>query len=414
MLVPASHEFTELCEAQVMLMAQAIGAAWSAVYLTEKWIEAGQPQLCPIATYPDPMPIWETPEKAFAPPAGSLAATTESLAIPLSPWEEGAIWGRRQLILPLVHQEVVLGLLVTRRRDRAWNDAEIDQIRHVTHTLAVACFLDQHSQQLSLQLDAHQQAQQQRQSRIELLFHQLRSPLTALRTLSKVLLKRLLPGDRNHSVAESLMREGDRLRFLLEQLEMVLKPPSAPTAALTAAAPPKLLAGADTTAAVSFLPSAPLQLTTVDVGDLLQPLFVAFGAIAQQQAITLTTHAHDPLLPVQADAIALREVFSNLLDNAIKYTPPGGQVHVEVGLETERELGIAIQDNGPGIPPADQDHIFERHYRGVQAEGAIPGTGLGLAIVRDLLEQMHSRITLISPNPEQQKGTTFIVWLPLA
>jgi signal transduction histidine kinase len=92
-------------------------------------------------------------------------------------------------------------------------------------------------------------------------------------------------------------------------------------------------------------------------------------------------------------------------------------------------LAIAISDTGPGIPPQDLEHLFERHYRGVQAATAIPGSGLGLAIAKELIEQMQGEIEVFSPaqsvwtkqnsdlinqtEDNRGKGTTFIVWLSL-
>ncbi|HEY9707260.1 MAG TPA: sensor histidine kinase, partial [Oculatellaceae cyanobacterium] len=129
---------------------------------------------------------------------------------------------------------------------------------------------------------------------------------------------------------------------------------------------------------------------------------------------------------------ALREVLSNLIDNALKYTPSGGQVNIRVGEKRQTAqgvmIGIAVSDTGPGIPPQDLEHLFERHYRGVQAATAIPGSGLGLAIAKELIEQMHGDIEVFSPaQPVLAKqnldsaidnapkhsglGTTFIVWL---
>jgi signal transduction histidine kinase len=128
------------------------------------------------------------------------------------------------------------------------------------------------------------------------------------------------------------------------------------------------------------------------------------------------------------------------MDNSLKYTPAGGKVIIQAGqirvsTQGAKQSSIAISDTGPGIPPQDLDHIFERHYRGVQAETGIPGTGLGLAIARELVEQMQGEIEVISPavfnwaacqSAEQSvsnfslscdslgPGTTFIVWLPLA
>jgi len=86
-------------------------------------------------------------------------------------------------------------------------------------------------------------------------------------------------------------------------------------------------------------------------------------------------------------------VFSNLIDNALKYTP-SGKIYIQAGLEQSHLQGIAISDTGPGIPPEDLEHIFE-HYRGVQSSSEIPGTGLGLAIA-NLIEQMQGEIQVFS------------------
>lgn len=112
---------------------------------------------------------------------------------------------------------------------------------------------------------------------------------------------------------------------------------------------------------------------------------------------------------------------NNLIDNALKYTPARGKVEILTcrrSTDKQNWLGIAIKDTGCGISPQDREHIFERHYRGVQAEGDILGSGLGLAIAKELVEQMNGEIELISPNnlaeDEAFVGTTFIIWLLVA
>ncbi|MEM8641593.1 MAG: HAMP domain-containing sensor histidine kinase [Cyanobacteria bacterium P01_G01_bin.54] len=426
MLIPSSHDFTTLCESQATLLAQVMGASWSAIYLTENPMEPTPAQLRPLVSYPhsrppDPDPlVWEPlPETLGERTAETSVPFKDRTATAITPqplpWEEGARWGPRQVILPLLHEEMVLGLLVSRRSDRPWQEVELTQIGYIAQTLGVACFLDQQSQRLRQELTRYTHNATARQERLDLVLHQLRSPLTALRTLGKLLLKHFLPGDRNYPVAESLVREGDRLKLLIEQLETLLAGPPTPTYALPGqASPPLLLSPQTPSAPLSLLPSARLNQTEINLAQLIKPLLVAMTEVAHQQGIALSALIHPELLPIQGDAIALREVFSNLLDNAIKYTPAAGSITVEVGLEAGNELGVAIQDTGLGIPTHDQAHIFERQYRGVQANGEIPGTGLGLAIVQDLLTQMQGRIEVISPNPGQNQGTTFTVWLPLA
>jgi signal transduction histidine kinase len=134
------------------------------------------------------------------------------------------------------------------------------------------------------------------------------------------------------------------------------------------------------------------------------------------------------------DPKAVAEVVSNLLDNALKYAPAGAAVWVVSGLsrvvEGQTFQGLAVGDTGQGIPLADQAHIFERHFRGIQAISDIPGTGLGLSIAKELMEAMGGDLELISPvPPEYQRalaemlnsnivyqgaGVCFIAWLPQA
>ena len=119
------------------------------------------------------------------------------------------------------------------------------------------------------------------------------------------------------------------------------------------------------------------------------------------------------------NANALGEVFSNILDNAIKYTPNPGQIKVSTQYKTDvgngKFLGITIADTGYGISEENQQHLFTRYYRGSQAQSDIPGTGLGLAIAKQLINNMGGEIEVISPNhnfsDSRFPGTTMIVWL---
>lgn len=123
---------------------------------------------------------------------------------------------------------------------------------------------------------------------------------------------------------------------------------------------------------------------------------------------TLTfTHFGD-LTNIPADLNLLRPVLTNLIANAIKYTPSGGHIQVEARLKDEQVL-ISVTDEGIGIPEADQQRIFEPFYRGANV-GKIKGTGLGLRIVRDYVNLHGGNITFTS---EPGKGTTFTVSLPV-
>lgn len=110
---------------------------------------------------------------------------------------------------------------------------------------------------------------------------------------------------------------------------------------------------------------------------------------------------------VRADPGALDELFANLLDNAIRYTPAGGSVTTEVN-GTDAWAAVTVRDTGPGIAPEDLEHIFDPFYRG-QAQKSIPGTGLGLPIVKKIVEAHGGRIEV---QTALGQGSAFRVLLP--
>ncbi|HSD85275.1 MAG TPA: sensor histidine kinase, partial [Anaerolineae bacterium] len=113
-----------------------------------------------------------------------------------------------------------------------------------------------------------------------------------------------------------------------------------------------------------------------------------------------------------AEAGMLAQAITNLLSNAINYTPPGGLVTISTDLRTfdrQEWITVSVQDTGPGIADADRPHIFERFYRGAAArQSNAPGTGLGLAICKQVVEKMEGQLTIES---EPGQGAVFIIWL---
>lgn len=112
-----------------------------------------------------------------------------------------------------------------------------------------------------------------------------------------------------------------------------------------------------------------------------------------------------------ADSDRLEVVLTNLIDNALKYTGPGGRVDVEV-LPTDYEVTVAVTDTGRGIPPDDLPHVFERFYRADRSRtrgSGSGGTGLGLAIAKHIVEA-HGGV--IGVRSRLDEGTTFLFTLP--
>jgi PAS domain S-box-containing protein len=116
------------------------------------------------------------------------------------------------------------------------------------------------------------------------------------------------------------------------------------------------------------------------------------------------------LSPVMGNSRRIRQVLANLISNAIKYTPEGGQI--TVGAESNHEeIVVSVHDTGMGIPLADQPHIFDKFYRVDRPEiSNIQGTGLGLAITRSIVEKLGGRIWVQS---ELHVGSTFLFTLPI-
>ncbi|MFN8564262.1 MAG: ATP-binding protein [Anaerolineae bacterium] len=146
------------------------------------------------------------------------------------------------------------------------------------------------------------------------------------------------------------------------------------------------------------------------VETLLKDCIEGVKPLADSKAMQLEVDLNSELPQLAGDPNRLRQIFSNLVGNAVKYTPSEGIVHV--GVErVDRNLRFTVQDNGIGISPEDQAHIFDRFYRVRRPETEnIEGTGLGLAIVKKLIEAHNGQIGLESSLGE---GTTFYVTLPI-
>jgi two-component system NtrC family sensor kinase len=115
------------------------------------------------------------------------------------------------------------------------------------------------------------------------------------------------------------------------------------------------------------------------------------------------------LAPLRGNPIRLRQLLDNLVGNAIKYTPEGGKVTIEAEMQNDQII-LRIEDTGPGIPPVDQPHIFEKFYRASNVPNGVGGSGLGLAIVKSIVDSHRGRIWVESVLGQ---GSSFTVVLPL-
>lgn len=153
----------------------------------------------------------------------------------------------------------------------------------------------------------------------------------------------------------------------------------------------------------------PLMLSPVDISRFMNNTIAILEVSSHKKNITVNLTAPEELY-MEADEDRLRQVFVNLLSNAISYTPEGGTVDVNITLTEQEQVRIAISDTGIGIPEKDLPRIFERFYRVDKARSrGSGGTGLGLSIVKHLVELHKGTISVRSV---VGKGTTFTIELP--
>ena len=154
----------------------------------------------------------------------------------------------------------------------------------------------------------------------------------------------------------------------------------------------------------------PSSRKAVDLTGLTREVVQATASRMERQGLTLDYREQAGPLPVLANAEELRQVLNNLLDNSLKYTPPGGCIRVEVRGGAKEAL-VAVADTGCGIPGEDLEKIFERFYRVDKARSREKGgTGLGLSICRELITRHQGEMWAES---QEGKGSTFYFVLPL-
>lgn len=147
-----------------------------------------------------------------------------------------------------------------------------------------------------------------------------------------------------------------------------------------------------------------------DLTALVRDVAVELSPLALRKEIDLAFEATGGAVEVEGNASMLRELFTNLIDNAIRYTPAGGHVTVSVAREDAHAVAI-VRDDGPGIPQAEREQVFERFYRGANNRDT-EGSGLGLAIVREICASHGGRVSLGAGSDD--RGLAVTVLLPLA
>ncbi len=146
---------------------------------------------------------------------------------------------------------------------------------------------------------------------------------------------------------------------------------------------------------------------SVQLENVLQYSLGLLDALVQKKDIHLKQEIAPSLPALRANPIRIRQMIDNLIGNAIKYAPEGGEIDVQIST-TGSEIILRVTDNGPGIPRDEQSRIFDKFYRGSNV-GDTKGTGLGLAIVKSIVDSHHGRVWVESTLGQ---GASFCVVLP--
>lgn len=210
--------------------------------------------------------------------------------------------------------------------------------------------------------------------------HELRTPLTAIRSVGEVGLRGHRDETAYRGIIGSMLEEADRLASLVDRL-------------LT-------LSRAETQRARAVL-------EPVDMAGLAEDAAGHLGVLAEEKGQTIVVEP-DGRPAALGDRVALRQALINLIDNAIKFTPPGERIRIAVGGAGD-DVVLDVIDSGPGVPPEARPRIFDRFYRvdGVDAGGS----GLGLSIARGAVESSGGHLTL---ERSSGKGSVFRITLPRA
>ena len=211
--------------------------------------------------------------------------------------------------------------------------------------------------------------------------HELRTPLTAIKGYAEALLDDAEDAEAREKFLDIIHRHATRMERLVKDLLRLAR----------------LDAGQET---VEFVPC--------DVEGMLRGIANDFEPLAAQKQLTISTEVAPDTTTIVTDAAKLHDIARNLIENAVNYTPEGGNVQVR-GSVVNAQFRLTVADSGHGIAPDDLGRVFERFYR-VDKSRTMPGTGLGLSIVKHLVHVLGGEV---SASNQPGGGALFTVTLPL-
>jgi signal transduction histidine kinase len=255
----------------------------------------------------------------------------------------------------------------------------------------LAATLNQMADQMDRDITALRRLEQVRKDFVANVSHELRTPLTSIKGYVEALLDGAKDNpDEAVRFLQIILRQSDRLNLILEDLLQLSQIESG---------------------LVRF------KREPVHLGSLIERTLPLIKPLADKKRQSLTVAVPPDLPPVSGDEDRLVQVLTNLLDNAIKYTPEGGAISITGVVaaqpsDSPAQVELSIADTGIGIPEADRPRVFERFYRVDKARSReMGGTGLGLSIVKHIVEGHAGRIWVEGVQPA---GSRFVLRLPIA
>lgn len=225
--------------------------------------------------------------------------------------------------------------------------------------------------------------EQMRRSFVANVSHELRSPLTSISGFLSAMQDGTIPREKHGDYLALVTEETRRMTGMVNTLLDLARMESG---------------------------QVPLTLTQFDINELALRTLITFEARINQKRLEVELDLMQPHCFVEADADQIAQVLRNLIDNAIKFSPPEKKLTIKTYLMDKRTAAICVQDRGCGIPAEDVPHVFERFFKAEKAHtpSAQSGTGLGLSIVRVIIDQ-HGQNIWVESTPGE--GTRFIFTL---
>lgn len=435
-----SHDFVELCHSQLSLLASTVaGLSQVLLFFRHENPTTGALEFVPLVVHTvgkdDPPRVWissgaagqtELEEGAAARVLpGGIPAAWILPDYPFKPVGEqgGILMPDGGMCVPVEYNGVLAGSVVLCPEGpgrHTWEPEDVKRADMVAKSIALGAALEGKWHANSWLLGTGRSLIDSMRSLLTTTLHQVRSPVSALVTFGHLLLRKLPPGDSNRALAKNIILEALRVNDLLKPLDEAGVAHVLPEA--VDGAVPWYQKGEEGETLPEFsgdyveVPKPSLYAKEVStngmqllwLSDVLQPQADISEMLATEKGMRFVADIDDDSPPVLAVEKYIREAVSSLVDNSLKYSPPGSHVGISFVWSDdddqtevpEDDVNVVVWDTGYGFSDDEIDDVWDFGYRGSAAvRSGAPGSGIGLSAVRQMLEASGAVISLQSPLP---------------